>query len=73
MSVSSKVKNKIPKAALGDLATQLSDHPLTVTTGKVDEGWVGKARECFKYCGNKGGWMRPDGRTTDLYTDFVLF
>ena len=50
-----KYKNKITKAALTDLALQ-HNLPLTVTTAKVDEGWVGKAKGMFQVLWERG-WV----------------
>lgn len=50
-----KYKNKITKASLRDLAAA-NNIPLTVTTGKVDEGWIGKAKGMFQVLWERG-WI----------------
>jgi hypothetical protein len=50
-----RYKNIITKAALRDLAAQ-HNLPLTVTAGKVDEGWVGKAKGMLQVLWERG-WV----------------
>jgi hypothetical protein len=50
-----KYKNKTTKAALRDLATA-HNISLTATTGRVDEGWVGKAKGMFQVLWERG-WI----------------
>mmetsp|Transcript_73807 Transcript_73807/g.213587 ORF Transcript_73807/g.213587 Transcript_73807/m.213587 type:complete len:685 (+) Transcript_73807:660-2714(+) len=50
-----KYKNRITKAALKALAAS-NNIPLTVTAGKVDEGWVGKAKGMFQVLWERG-WI----------------